>query len=170
MTDHFTKIIIYAKLMTTPPADLMVLTLLAGGLFLAWFFPLFIVIQYRHTIVPKRYDEIRDRFLGSNQPHGQDLSGKRRESGGWHYARLLTPGAKPVDQEEAIKKQFFYFHGWGRYAAPLALIALLSGLMLTFSGYWIADYFCSQASTATSAKIQMLAPMVAPSTNDLNPL
>ncbi len=41
--------------------------------------------------------------------------------------------------------------------------------MLTFSGYWIADYFCSQASTATSAKIQMLAPMVAPSTNDLNP-
>src|SRR5688572_11521054 len=108
--------------------------LLGAGLFLAWVIGPAVVLHYRLKVVPRRYDEIRDRFLANNPGEALAPLNDREQSGAWHYARLLDPDAKPVDPEEVLKHQFWHFHGWDRYRWPLIFVILLSGIMLAFSG------------------------------------
>src|SRR5688572_3765919 len=108
--------------------------ILWSGLFVAWMLIPIIVTQYRVVIVPTRYREIKDRFL----PCGS-APGELEKSAAWYYAQLNRPGGDQVDAERAIYAQFWLFHGWQRYAGPLAIVVVLSGLMLGLSGLWIIE-------------------------------
>jgi hypothetical protein len=111
------------------------LVLLWAGLILAWLFIPLIIIQYRLVVVPQRYEEIKQRFLRSS---GAGVGGQQK-SAGWYYVRLVYPDALNTDPEPVLKAQFWHFHAWSRYALPLIIVALLSGLMLACSGLWITD-------------------------------
>jgi len=67
-------------------------------------------------------------------------------SGAWYYFRLLNTDANPTDSEQKqfLKKQFWYFHGWKRYGPPLILVIVLSGLVLAFTGLWLAEFLSSK--------------------------
>ena len=135
--------------------DCTTLKLIAAGLFLLWLFAPVAVIVYRTTTVPKRYQEIVDRFMQAPAPDRLAPDPHNREkSGAWHYARLFDPDCDPSapgELEDPIKKQFFHFHGWSRYAVPLGLMIGLSGLMLAFSGFWLADALSPLAPIERSA-------------------
>ncbi|HEY8153696.1 MAG TPA: hypothetical protein VII72_06160 [Myxococcota bacterium] len=133
--------------------------LLAMGLLVAWMIGPIMVLRYRIVVVPKRYEEIRDRFVG-NDPEGlRATPDDRSRSGAWHYARLLSPGTKPEDPEKTLKQQFWHFHGWNRYRLPLAAVVVLSGLMLAFSGLWIAQKLCPPPSTPIGTALARIEPV-----------
>src|SRR5262249_43618554 len=56
--------------------------------------------------------------------------------------------------------QFGYFQRWNRYAPPLVLVALLSGLMLYFSGLWIVDRLTTPTGAAPTALGRIDTPIV----------
>ena len=142
--------------------DTTTLILLAAGLFWAWILGPFIVLHYRLVAVPRRYEEIRDRFLNANPGEILMPQVERAKSGAWHYARLLDPNADPKDSEAILKRQFWYFHGWNRYVFPLVSIIILSGLMIAFSGIWLADRLASPVSPVPAEKPSTKAPDGAP--------
>jgi hypothetical protein len=111
------------------------LTIIAVGLFIAWVFGPIVILQYIRVVVPRRLKEIKDWFLSS-----QDGD----ESGAWHYARLLNPGGDPKKTpEDILEDQFWQFHAGKYYAPPLILVIALSGLMLAFTGLWLANSLSS---------------------------
>src|SRR5712691_143434 len=105
----------------------LTLIILSLGLVVAWTLIPIIVVQYRVVVVPTRYREIKDRFLPGGPGEQQE------KSAGWYYARLNRTGVDRVNPEEELKAQFWYFHGWNRYARPLFLVIVLSGLVLGLS-------------------------------------
>lgn len=120
--------------------DTMTQFLLATGLVIAWLIGPLIIIHYRVLVVPRRYKEIRDRFMADNPTEALAPWDDRHRSGAWHYARLLDPDVELEDgsaEEAVLSRQFWHFHGWSRYRLPLTLVVLLSALMLTFSGLWL---------------------------------
>jgi hypothetical protein len=131
-------------------------------LFFAWTMIPMIIVQYRLVVVPRRYQEIEDRFLGKPLDGSEAQDGGRGKSAAWYYARLLAPDADNKDPEKVLKAQFWYFHSWKLYALPLVLVALLSGLMLGFSGLWIADRLTDFGAGTTEPAIlhRVAAPFI----------
>jgi hypothetical protein len=109
------------------------------------------------VVVPKRYEEIRDRFLASNPGETPTPQDDRTQSGAWHYARLLDPDANPADPEQILRRQFLHFHGWDRYRLPLAAVVIVSGIVLAFSGLWIVERICPPAFSAENREAAVAA-------------
>jgi hypothetical protein len=129
-----------------------IMILLAAGLFWAWILGPVIILHYRLVVIPRRYQEIRERFQNANPREPLIPEGERTKSAGWHYARLLHPASDPKDPDEVLRRQFFHFHGWNRYRFPLVSIIILSGLMLGFSGMWLAERLTSPVQEVPAKK------------------
>lgn len=142
--------------------DDIILYLLAAGLFVAWLIGPILVLRYWWVVVPRRYEEIRERFTSNNPGEQLAPQDDRALSGAWHYVRLLDPDVQlknEAEAEAALKRQFDYFHSWDKYAAPFYLTLVLSGIMLAFSGLWLVE----KLDTPEPAPVAAIAgPPVAP--------
>lgn len=113
-------------------------SLLQVALIIAWTVIPIMIIQYRLVVVPKRFEEIRYRFLSPPSRKGRG-SDKAKHSPGLLYARLLYPEAREDEAKKIVTDQFWFFHSWSRYVVPLALVVVLTGVMLYGTGLWVAD-------------------------------
>jgi hypothetical protein len=145
------------------------LSLIVAGLFFAWIIGPTVVLDYRRNLVPLRCKEIEDRFSAQNLGEALAPSEERFQNGAWHYARLLNPAAVPENPNDAIEKQFYRFHGWGRYWMPLTLVIILSGLMLAFSGLWLTEYLHSSTFQAPATENSMI-PVAGPNSSNVAPV
>ena len=122
--------------------DILTLAIMVAVLFIAWILPPIIVVEYCKVIVPKRYDEMKEQLTRKASAEIDVVKDDRRnstKSAAWHYAHFYHPDSAVDDEESAIRDEFWYYHDWKRYATPLCLIVVLSGLMLAFTGLWVAD-------------------------------
>jgi hypothetical protein len=117
--------------------------ILWSALTLSWTLIPLIIVQYRLVLVPKRCDEIKNRFPAEGAGMSAALL----------YARLLNPRANETVAADLPAREFWYFHRWSRYALPLMIVALLSGLMLYFSGLWIIDRLAASPSPSVLGRI-----------------
>jgi len=119
--------------------DTTTLTLLGAGLFSLGFWgrsSLSLSLYNCHT-------EVRRNQRPLPQRSSARLDGARRRARkirGMALRQIARPDSDPSDPEAVIKAQFWHFHGWNRYVIPLTIVVVLSGLMLAFSGVWLADY------------------------------
>ena len=135
------------------------LALLWEALIVSWLLIPIVVIQYRLVVVPRRYAEIEDHFMGG-APIPTVASGRGEMSAGEHYARLHNRKTGREDAQQFLAEQFWHFHGWSRYAIPLIAVMLLSGLMLYFSGLWIEARLIRVAGSAPSLLDRIDPPFV----------
>ena len=130
--------------------------ILWAGLAVAWTVIPLIIVQYRIVVVPSRYREIKDRFLPARADPAQV-----EESAAWFYARLKRPGAKRVEPERELNSQFWYFHAWNRYALPLLMVVVLTGLVLGLSGLWIIETL-NRGSASPSQAVTLVGRIPVP--------
>ncbi len=129
-----------------------------SALILAWMLIPLIIVQYRLVVVPRRYEEIKNRF--PLQRRDEPGGARAGISAALLYARLLHPRANEEDAERLTREQFWYFHGWDRYALGLIFVTLLSALLLYFSGLWIVDRLTRAADAAPSLLGRIDTPFV----------
>src|SRR6267378_2313938 len=131
-----------------------VLTIIAAGLFIAWLFSPIVILRYIRVDVQRRWKEIEDWFCAIQET---DMLPKlyQKKSGAWFYARFLKPDANPTDPKQILKTQFLQFHDPWHYALPLLLVFVLSGLMLAFTGLWLADALSSKGTSPTGTNVQL---------------
>jgi len=144
------------------------LTIIAAGLFSAWLFGPIVIVRYIWVDVQKRWEEIEDWFSATQETdvlpsccHGK--------SGAWFYARSLKPDRKPTNIEalETLKDQFWHFQNPRRYILPLALLLVLSGLVLAFTGLWLANSLSSAVTSSTGTNVQLEAGTATKPANSL---
>src|SRR5262245_26714065 len=88
------------------------------ALTLSWLLIPLVIVQYRLVVVPRRFDEIRDRFPAERREPHREPAGAGTFAA-LLYTRLLKPMAFDAEAEQFVAAQFWYFHRWNRYAPPL---------------------------------------------------
>lgn len=108
--------------------------------FAAWLFPIVLALVHRARAVPSRLNEIRAIFFGNRYQKWDEKLPAR--SPACQYLRCMRPldGSYEWTRGEVeilFWKQFTELHSWGRYLLPLAFIAVISFVQLSFCRDWV---------------------------------